>query len=88
MKTQSQLQKAVAYWEANKADLLRDHSGKNALISNGELSGIYNDFVDAYKIGLDKFGEGQFLVKTIEAKSINLGFIGMSLANSQALSAS
>ena len=87
MKNESEFRSAVAYWEANKAELLRAHAGKNALIAKGELSGIYNDFVDACKVGMDKFGEGQFMVKAIETKSVDLGFVGLSLASSESLSA-
>ena len=75
--TSSELQKNMASYDAMKDELKKEYVGKVALFSNGELEDIFNDFADAYKIGMHRFGEGKYSIKRIGEQSYNLGFIGL-----------
>ena len=69
-------------WEAfiaNKDELEAEHFGRVALLHDGELVSIYNDSGDAYDIGCERYGIGNFSVQTIGQKPISLGFLTMYL---------
>ena len=64
-------------WEAFnklKTNLEEDHFGRTALLHDGELVAIYNDAGDAYEIGRERFGLGNFSVQTFGEKPTSLGF--------------
>ncbi len=63
-----------------KDDLERDNFGKVALLHNGKLVSIYNDEHDAYQIGCDRFGLGDFVIKVIGETPISLGINTISLS--------
>ena len=67
------LSKEIAAYEKLLPSLLKD-SGKFALISGGELTGIYAAYEDALKIGYEKYGMKPFLVRKI-AQTEQVGFI-------------
>ena len=72
--TGNQLQKN---WEAfNKLseEVKTENFGRTALFHNGELVAIYNDSGDAYAIGCEKFGLGNFSIETFGVKPKSLGF--------------
>lgn len=50
------------------------HFGKILLMHNGEVVGAFNDNEDAYFIGCDKFGLGNFSLHRVGKKPIELGF--------------
>ena len=71
-----ELRRNIDAYNSIKAKLETKHTGQVALLSNGEFIEVYNDFDDAYKIGIEKFGEGAFSVKIIGAEPHTLGFHG------------
>ncbi|MGI9256286.1 MAG: hypothetical protein ACR2PY_05075 [Salinispira sp.] len=70
-----QTRKNVDAYKKAEDNLIQDHYGKYAVFSNGNLEGIYNDLDDAYKIGLQLYGDGKFTIRQIGQKPINLGFM-------------
>ncbi len=66
-----------AYVAKHQADMERDHRGKIALMHDGEIVGIYNDDGDAYEIGCDKYGLGNFSAIEVGAKPIDLGILAL-----------
>ncbi|WP_419551653.1 hypothetical protein [Candidatus Poriferisodalis sp.] len=64
-----------AYQQKYQRDLERDHLGRVALMHDGELVEIYNDEGDAYAIGCDKFGLGNFSIKTIGDRPVQMGIV-------------
>ena len=64
-------------WEAFKKlseEVKTENFGRTALLHNGELVAIYNDSGDAYAIGCEKFGLGNFTIETFGIKPKSLGF--------------
>lgn len=50
-----------------------EHLGRMALLHNGKVVAIYNDSGDAYAIGREKYGLGNFSTQTIGEKPIHPG---------------
>lgn len=69
----------AAYKECYKEDLERDHPARVALLHDGELITVYNDMDDAYKIGCEKFGLGNFSLQRIGAPAVDLGILAAAL---------
>lgn len=69
----------VSYHERYREELERDHLGRVVLMHDGEVIAIYNDSGDAYAIGVDKFGLGNFSVKKIGQKPVHLGIFTAAL---------
>lgn len=63
----------AAYIEKYQRELERDHRGRVALMNDGELVEIYNDEGDAYAIGCEKFGLGNFSIKTVGERPVHMG---------------
>lgn len=59
------LEKELAYFEKIKEELLANHSGKFALISEEEFIGAFDNPSNAYAEGISRFGKKPFLVKRI-----------------------
>ncbi|MCY4305665.1 MAG: hypothetical protein OXC62_12950 [Aestuariivita sp.] len=49
--------------------------GRTSLLHDGKLVAIYNDNDDAYQIGVEKFGAGNFSVQTFGEKPKSLGLL-------------
>ena len=62
-----------AGYRAAKARLEAEHMGRTALLHQGEVVDVYNDCGDAYKIGCDKYGLGNFTIQVIGEPPISLG---------------
>jgi hypothetical protein len=60
------LQKEYAYYLKIKEDLLKQYPGKFALIRGEDFVGAFDTDADAYKIGLEKFGNSPFLIMRIQ----------------------
>ena len=56
-----------------EAKLMEEHLGRVALLHDGGLVGIYNDPGDAYSVGCEKFGLGNFSTQQIGALPRSLG---------------
>ncbi len=59
------LEQELAHFERIKADLLKNHAGKFALIKGEEFIGAFDSADNAYKEGVTRFGREPFLVKRI-----------------------
>ena len=68
-----EMRKNLDAYEEKKNELELDHSGKFAVMHNGELVDIYNDEQDAYKSACARFGLGKFVLKHIGGRPISLG---------------
>jgi len=73
-------QNRKAYNEV-KAQLENKYLGRVALFHDGELIGAYNDSGDAYNIGCEKFGLGEFYLAHIGESSISLGIHAMGISS-------
>ncbi len=73
----TELQKNIAAYKKMEKELLENSAGKVALFSNGEFIDVFNDFLDAHKIGTEKYGEGHFSVKEVTSKPVGLGYMGI-----------
>jgi hypothetical protein len=60
------LEKELQTYCDKRSELLA-HEGKFVLIHADEISGIWDTYEDALKVGYDKYGLLPFLVKRIEA---------------------
>jgi hypothetical protein len=69
------LEKEVETYKRELPSLLKDE-GKFVVIHENEVEGSYDTYDDALKVGYDKFGLKDFLVKKIEATERVLFFAG------------
>ena len=81
-KMNSQLEKNRAVYNAIKDEMEAEHFGRAALLHDGEVVEIYNDSGDAYAIGCEKFGLGNFSIENIGEPPISLGVFTMCLPKS------
>ena len=75
----NQVQKNREAYEKLRDKLEYEHLGRYALMHNGEVIDIYNDSGDAYSIGCDKYGLGNFSIEKIGEKPISLGIFTICL---------
>ena len=68
-----ELRKNRQAFNGMRGDLEREHSGRIALLHDGELVSIFNDRGDAYVIGCERFGEGHFSIKKIGTPPASFG---------------
>jgi len=59
------LETELAHYEVLKAELLKHHEGKYALIIGQDLLGVYDHSEEAYAHGLEKCGNVPMLIKHI-----------------------
>ncbi len=78
----SQLVKNRAAYNAIKEEMEAEHFGRAALLHDGEVVEIYDDSGDAYAIGCEKFGLGNFSIEKIGEPPISLGVFTMCLPKS------
>ncbi len=64
-----------AYEAQYREELERDHLGRVALLHNAEVVSIWNDMGDAYQVGCDQYGLGNFSLQRIGARPVNLGIL-------------
>lgn len=62
------LDQELKHFHSIKADLLRSHEGKFALIKGEEFVGAFDNAANAYQEGVHRFGKEVFLVKRITEK--------------------
>ena len=75
----SQLEKNWDTFKKAEQSLAAEHLGRTVLLHDGEIVAIYNDSGDAYSVGCEKFGLGNFSIETIGEKPISLGFFTMNI---------
>lgn len=59
------LEKELKYFESIKAELLKNHAGKFALIKGEEFAGAFDSPENAYIDAVKRFGKDIFLIKRI-----------------------
>lgn len=69
----------AAYNDKYRQAMEREHFGRVALMHQGEVVGVYNDMGDAYSIGCEKYGLGNFSMKRIGQPPARLGSLGIAL---------
>jgi hypothetical protein len=76
------LEKELAFFEAQKAELLKTHKGQFALIHEDKLLGVYATFEQAFAAGVKTVGNKPFLVQeihegatTVQHPALNVGLI-------------
>lgn len=62
-------------FEKLQKTMLPEHAGRTALLHDGKLVAVYNDSGDAYQVGVEKFGAGNFSVQTFGEAPKSLGFL-------------
>lgn len=76
-----QLEKNWKAYNAVKGEYESEHFGKTVLLHDGGIIAIYNDSGDAYKIGREKYGLGNFSVETVGEEPLSLGVFTICLSN-------
>lgn len=69
----------LAYKDKYKERLEREHAGRIAMLHNEQLVNIYNDMDDAYSIGVEKYGLGNFSLQRIGQRPIELGILAAAI---------
>ena len=64
-----------AYKERHREKLEREHLGKIALLHDGEVVSLWNDKADAFQVGCEKYGLGNFSLQEIGARPATLGIL-------------
>ncbi len=63
-----ELEQELAYFEAHRAQWLIEHPGKFVLIKGSDFVGAFDTPENAYKAGLERFGNTPFLIKQVLAQ--------------------
>lgn len=69
-----QLERNLAAFHEALARLEQSDPGRTVLLHDGKIVAIYNDSGDAYDIGCEKFGLGNFSIETIGSRPRSLGY--------------
>ena len=59
-----------AYASEHREALERDHWGRSALMHRGEVIEIFDAGIDAYDVGMERFGQGNFATQGIGTVSV------------------
>ncbi len=62
------LERELKYFEANRAQWLKDHYGKFVLIKDEDFLGVFDNQKDALVEGARRFGLQSFLIKKLEER--------------------
>jgi len=79
--------KELAYYNEHKDELLQHHENQFVVIKEDEFVGAYSSDVEAYKAGLQKFGNVSFMIKQVTKEeeivrfpALTLGVLNANLA--------
>lgn len=60
------LETELAFFEANRAEWVKEHETKYAVVQDETLLGFFDEWEEAFKAGIKAFGGGRnFLVKQV-----------------------
>jgi hypothetical protein len=65
MSEQNPLQTELEYFEKHKAEYLERYKGQFVLIKGEKFAGTFTTEAEAYKAGLERFGNEPFLIKQV-----------------------
>ena len=82
LKVDDQLEKNRKAYEAVKDKLESKEFGRVALLHDGQVVAIYNDSGDAYDIGCERYGLGDFSMQKIGEPPVSLGIFTMCVPTS------
>jgi hypothetical protein len=68
----SELKDDIAAYDAMRADLESSALGKWALIHEKEFIGTFDQFEEAAKVAVSRFGRGPYLIRQIGAAAVTL----------------
>ena len=74
-----ELETELRFFEAHRAELVAQASGRYALVRGDRLAGIFDDQNEAIRTGYETFGNQAFLVKQITDVDIPLNFTSFNL---------
>ena len=77
----AELKKNMEAYNNAKEQMEAEHWGRTVLLHDGAVIAIYNDEGDAYEIGCEKFGLGNFSLHRVRERAVDLGFHAMSLGH-------
>jgi hypothetical protein len=85
MSEQNPLQTELEYFQKHKQEYLKLYKGQFVLIKGEQFAGTYTTEAEAYKAGLEKFGNEPFLIKqvldddgTVSYPALTVGMIHVS----------
>lgn len=55
-------------------ELIAQHRGTHALLHDKQIDGFFSSSLEAIKIGIEKFGEDNFSVESVDQQIEDLGF--------------
>ncbi len=59
------LETELQFFNENRQEWFEHHAGKIALIKGTTLYGFYDDFENSYRVGVDVWGDVDFLIKEV-----------------------
>ena len=59
------LEKELKIYEQNKTEFEKDHKWEWVVIHGEEVVGFYEDFQDAARTAVERFGRGPYLIKEV-----------------------
>jgi len=59
------LKREIEYYEKNKQEYLKEYKGQFVLIKGDSFAGSFTTDAEAYKTGVQKFGNEPFLIKQV-----------------------
>jgi hypothetical protein len=76
------LEQEFEYFNANRQELLKHHENQFVLIKGNEKIGAYTTEAEAYKAGIEKFGNVPLLIKQVlrEEKPVYIPILNLGIA--------
>jgi hypothetical protein len=62
------LEKELELFNQNRREWLRTHSTKFVVIGGATVAGFHDDYESAFKAGISRFGDKEFLIKQVSAE--------------------
>lgn len=71
---QDQAEANYRWFKDHLDDLMTAHRGRHALLHDQDAKGFFASSLEAIKVGLVKYGEGNFSVESVDDTIEDLGF--------------
>ena len=73
------LETELKFFEKNKKEFLKKYKNSFVLIKKNEFGGVYTTEQEAYKAGVEKYGDKPFLIKQVTEKETEISFPALSV---------